>query len=683
MKKLLFFLPLLMFFIIGCTVEEPGTPKWQVEMTIPIADEQYSMIDMVADSAEIDSTGNWVSINGDTLIFNFADSMDRIDIENQLTLDEFAYLIENYVEVRSVEAPGLETALYLLDDVAPSLLPFIGQSVPVNPFSFDTGKDLGSFPEFDWVIAESGDVTVTVVNNMPVPMYNLDLEILGKTPTNPQTVVVHTFIPGPLQPGETYIEVNPLPYGVEIDNEMEVFVSGNSPGSTLPVFIDAEANLTVDVEISEMGVYSAVAQIPGQIFDADTTFSLEQENVVESAVVREGFLNFTVTNNTNLINTITFVLPDFTLDGIAFTRVFDLGPHQSLTYADIDLEGYIMSRPQMDNMVQALVDCDILNSENPEYIQYGVVDGYLFVDQNQLVTTDFDMSDLIFASFSGILDTVDIDIDQDPVELEGIPGGLETINMQYANIDLNIYNSIGLPLEVFLTVSAIKDGIIKSQFIVPGLVIPPGDTIAPTLLDTTITGLETIVEAVPSEINITGVARVYGQVDVNELQWIDIEYCIYTPFSIGVDTTTLEPPLTKITDGFENKLEQIDLNLYLTSHMPLSGEAYILASYDSNAFNTPGIADVDTFMHAVLPTAVLGPQGYVIDVGELTSEQTLTEDQLNMFADAKDDNPLYIKTLIVLFSTQGQLIYFRPDDYLTVGASAHAIVNVDLEEGGN
>ena len=71
MRRLLLFFTLLTLIIGGCSLEEPGSPKWQVELTIPVADRVYSMLDLIADTTEVDSTGNWISEDGDTLIFNF------------------------------------------------------------------------------------------------------------------------------------------------------------------------------------------------------------------------------------------------------------------------------------------------------------------------------------------------------------------------------------------------------------------------------------------------------------------------------------------------------------------------------------------------------------------------------------------------------------------------------------
>ena len=672
MKKILWLAPLILVIIGGCSFEEPGTPAWQVEMTVPIADRTYSMFEMLADSTLLDSSGNWLSEDGDTLIFNFADSLDQITMEDKIKLDSFEFLVQNYVGVRSVNAPGLQTAIYPLEDLASGIS---GDTAIVPPFNIDVSEDLDPFPEFDWIQVSYGDVAVTVTNNLPVEIENLAIDIMG---LNPYQLVVHTDIPGPMAPDSSVTQVWPLPVGVQIDNDMEVLVHVESPGSSWFVNITGAA-LTVDVNMAEdIGVTSAFAHIPSQNFDADTAFSLIEEDTVLTAVIKQGYLTFTVTNEMELINNIIFTLPDLTLDGVPFNETFTLEPYQTYEAVEIDLSGYILARPQKDNLIQADVNVNIVDTEDPAYSN----PGFVTIDENQWVGTNFHISEMTFIEFTGVMDTLYLDIDQDAIELEGIPEGLVTLGFEYANIDLRLRNAIGLPMTFDITVNAYnKDDILVDSLNLPPLIVEPGDTLNPTLLDTTITGLEQILNIVPDKIGLGGDSYVYGDVVVRDWQWMDIEYVVYTPLALSMPASKLEPEFTTLKDGFDNLLELVELTMNMTSHMPLTGEAMILASFDSLAFDDPAIAYVDTFLHVALPDAPIDPQGYVIETADLVVEQVLTFDQMEMFAGADDENPLYIQTVIQVNSTEGIIARFKPSDYLTVGAAAHVVVNVDL--GGN
>ena len=683
MKKSLLILPLMMILIIGgCSLKEPGTPRWQVEMTIPIAERVYSLEDIIDESTEVDSSGNWISQNGDTLIFNFADSIDVITIENELKYDAFDETIETYVGIRTVNPPGMQTAFYLLTDLAPELQPFVGQTVPVLEFNFDAPAQELIYPEYDWVMVDSGEVTVTVTNNLPVPLENITIDVYG---SSPNILVVHVDIPGPLAPGESESQDWTLPTSQEIDNVMEIYVSGSSPGSTAPVLIGEDDNIQVDVEISELEVESARAHIPTQNFDEDTTFSLLETDTLITAVIKQGYLDYSVTNNTELINTVHFTLPDLTHNGEPFTQEFTIDPGGAHSVTSFNLTDYQFSRPQGDNQIQALVEVNILDTADP---QYNLPDDFVEIDQYQIVSTEFSVSSLYFSYFEGFLDTVELDIEQDPLELEDIPDGLDNLNLDYANVDIRLTNTISVQINADLTLKAFKDDNLIETLNIPPLQIPAGDTTNPGVLDTTITGVEALINVIPDLIQIEGNAYIAGEVAVGEWQWIGGEFLIYTPFTLQIGESTLEPEIAEIDQGFDNMLNLVDLTLNLISHMPLSGEAFILASYDSADFENIAGSQVDTFIYVALPAAVVGDDGYVVSPGVSTVEQTLDLDQLEMFAGADEDSILYIKTFITIHSTEGEIVRMKPTDYISVGASAHVVVDADFDDedetgGGN
>jgi hypothetical protein len=652
-------------------------------MTIPVADKTYWMLDLITDPAAIDTSSYWVWQNGDTLIFSFHDSLERVDLENQLEFDSFSQVVENYVGIRNVDPPGTETAYYPLEDIglSPGPYPFVA------PFGFGpVQKDLPEFSEYDWINPLTGTSTMTVTNNLSIPLDYLS--IMVKSASNDLTIA-QIVIPTILNPGESVSQSMPLPNAVTdtMDNFMFVDIEGTSPGSPTPITLGTEETIDVSMNISEMQIRFARAHIPEQSFDEDSTYTLSEADTVVLAEIKSGDVSYTLYNGTDMINHITFVLPDFVdSDGDSFFFDIQLYPNESYDVNEQDLTGYRLYRPQRDGKFRSYVDVVILDSYDPAYIPELTPDGYIYVDQYQMVRVDYTVSDLTFSQFEGYLDTVVLDIEEQSLALEGLPEGLTTLGLLYTNMDINMTNAIGLPIGVELFIKAYKDGVQAAFLDVPTIQILPGDSANPVLSNFTITGVESIIEVLPDSIQAYGSSYVGGSVNVNENQWLEGQFTIYSPFSMKVDSTYMEPEMTTLDNGFENPLVLVDLNLDIESHMPVAGEALIIASFDSNAFDNPALAEVDTFIHVGLPQADLGSDGFVSESGFLSVTQSLGEDQLEMFAGADENNPLYIKTLVNIFSTQGQFVHCKPTDYITVGASAHAVVRIDLggeEEGGN
>jgi hypothetical protein len=271
------------------------------------------------------------------------------------------------------------------------------------------------------------------------------------------------------------------------------------------------------------------------------------------------------------------------------------------------------------------------------------------------------------------------------MQVENIPEGLDSISVADAVLDLRLTSTLGINVPLELELSAYKEGVLE-EVLNKSCVVPAGSKYNPQTTHVIFEDVEDIINVIPDELEIRGSYSVGGFISLNEENfngaYIEGSYLLYSPFSVQVGQTFFEPEITTIDNGFENRLISADLTLRIESHMPLSGSAYIIACYDSTEFDNPNSTEVDTFFQVLLPTAELGPGGYVTAPGYLEEVQTLNTEQLDMFANASADNPLFIKTSVVINSTGGSAVNCGPNDYIKVGASGHFLVDVDLEEGG-
>ena len=658
----------------GCTIEQPGTPRWEVEVTIPIADRMYALNEIIADTIEADTAAVWVSLNGETLYLNFADSLEKTIIGNEIQVSGISKVVVAKVGVLNVNAPGTRSTYFPI----PELEPLYGQTVPVFPFSFGPiQQELEEFDEYDWAYLHSGSAQLTVTNNLAVPLNTLMIEVYNR---DPYYKLLEWNIDTPLSVGGQATQAFPLPAGPKIDNWMEVHLSGDTPGSETPVYIDENSNIQVDIELSTLEVDSALARFPAQSFSEDTTYAVEEDDSVKTAIIKQGTVSYSITNHTNFYNVTTFKLLDFTLDGVPYTETITIAPNETHTESNFSLVGYQYSRPEQDNKIQAQVWSDILDTRYPPYPN---PDDYVYFSKEDTIVTNFSVSPLYFSKFEGYVDDRTLDFGEQVQYFEDIPEGLDSLEVEAASVSIQLSSVIGAPLEINLALDAYKGSSVPAaSFSIDNLEIPAGDLENPMVLDTVFTGLEAIVNILPEYIILTGQARVHGQVDVEDWQWVEGKYRIFSPFSLAIGGSTLEPEIAVIEDGFDNKLNQVDLTMNLENHVPLDGEALILASYDSLQLvdYNPNGALVDTFFQMPLPDPVVNQNGYVIEAGISNEENTLDYSQLEMFAGASEEQPLFVKTFIRINSTNGQVVHFQPDDHLTVGASAHLLVDIDFED---
>lgn len=673
-RSSIYLLLVLLLLVYGCSLEEPGTPKWEVELTVPIADRVYSLSEIIDDSLEANTASNYISSIGDTLYLNFSDSLESVTVGDELQSDGLSDTVETYVGVRTVDSPGNDTASFQPAE----LEPYWGTTTPVPPFYIAPVIDtLDAFDEYDWMYAAWGDIILTITNALAVPLDRLNIQVRnGPYATYPNLLIVELDTTVVIQPDESIVDSLPLPTGEtdEIDNELVVLLTGHSPGSGLPVTVLEEDRIYADVAFSDIGAHHAQAHVPAQTF-SDTTFhALEDDDTVKTALIKDGTVSYSVRNGTPLINTVTLKLPDFSLNSVPFTDQFELEPDEVYSVSDISLAGYQYERPQQDNLVEAIVIADILDTNDPRYPSNMVI-----VHEDSSVNTDLVVSQLTFSHLEGNLNNTVLDIEQQAQVIEDLPDNLDSLAVELAEVEFQLINRIGGNIELDLILIAYKDGS-ETSVTVPTVQIPAGSTNNPYTLNTIVDGLETIFNIMPDSILPTGQARISGPVDIYDTQWIEGEYRIYSPFWMALGECTLDPEISTLDDGFDNFLNHVSLTATLENHVPLSGEFLILASYDSTEFSNSSSTEVDTFFQVQLPQATLNATGYVDIPGFSTVQCDLDSAQLDMFSGASEEEPLFIETLVIIYSTDGQTVRARTSDYLTVGAAAHLIVDMDFED---
>jgi hypothetical protein len=574
------------------------------------------------------------------------------------------------VGTRHVSSPGQQTTSYPVSQIAPQLP--IGLPIPIPPFSFNQPlQDLGSFNEYEWAFLAWGDAQVTITNNFPFALVGLTIDLNG---VDPPLQIAHLVIPDTLDPGDSvHLQVD-LPLNVQIDNVMQAQMSGQSPGTQNPVIVEQDDEVRLDVLLNPMGVTRALAHLAAQTFGSDSLYELEEERIVRQASICQGSVTYQMENLTPFISTVIFTLPDFSRDGVTFSDQAALMPNETYAVENRDLSGYVLNRPQGDNMIRAVVTSEILDTGDP---LYQLPDSMVLFDSQDLVRTEFHVSRLEFNLFDGVLDSIVIDINQPAEVLEDIPDGMESVQVASAAAELHLMNTVNLPVEFHLTLQGYKDGVVADSLVAPVMILPAAQNGNTGIMNEYVLGLERIINLLPDSIKSVGYALFSGSGTLTEDQHIRGYYNIHSPFAFAVNETDLEPKISKIDESLIDELQQVDLNMTITNAIPLSGTAYIVASYDSSHFRISGAGDVDTLMSVPLPPAQVNGDGYVVVPGTVTVDQTLESQELALFQAAGAQNPLYVRTSVRIHSTEGDTVRCLATDYITVKATAHLILNVN------
>ena len=679
-------------FILGCSLKEPGSPSWDVELTIPIANRVYALSDIVDDSAEVaenDSLGTWVSVVGDSLLrLNFADSLGPQDIHGKLQHDPIEKEMENFVGTMEVNPPGTRTEFYLVTDVNDTLLPGAYPYIP--PFSFGPVlKTLLEFDEFKWVILdpEKSDVdsmwntiTVTLTNWFPFTLDSLMVRVYSiNSSRTDSTLVFEIDTVFNFQSGDTFVKLDTLPSGQPIYSDMIVHLAGHSPGRTGPVTIQQDDRIESDIDLSTLWIKRAKAHIERHVFEEDSVYLSEEVDVLESASIREGYLSYYIDDQTGFADSIIFILVDFSREGDTLKLIHFLEPFGSVQVDSLDLSGYEFNRPQRDGRIESKIRVIIKDTARPEYYPNPP---FIEVDSDWAVRADFQVSELTFSQFKGELrEPKTVDFDPKFKALQNIPEGSDSIDVLRTWLKFGIDSYIGVDINIDLTIQSFRDGAVAVE-LPYSLLIPRAQEInnqwVAGTLDTTITGLRELLNILPDSIGAFGQASVQGEINISEDQMIEGVFVVFSPFAFTVGETTLKPEYTTLDEGFKNVIRQVDVTAFLESKVPLRGEIYIVSCSDTSF--DEAVADVDTLMSGFLPITEIDQYGFTIQPNDTTYVETMIYSKLKLIAQVDKDNPLYIKTLLKLNSTNGEVVRFNPDDYIAVRAATHVILEVNADE---
>lgn len=699
MRRILLLIPLLVIIIlVGCQVKEPGSPRWETEVTVPIAGKIYSMSDLIADSTDpefYDSIGTWFSASGDTMFVNYGDSIERVVNDDSLAADSAYSLRSVLMGPLVLEAPGSGTAIYLVEELNNSFVPGIYDSIP--EFSADSiYKELPAYETFEWmeliarydytgVLAEdTNEVTINITNNCPFPYDLISIELWGNEPN----ILIYEHIFDEFLASEDSISyTDTLVTGQVIDNEMYLLVSGHSPGLNQPTEITEDNNISFDVNLSPMTVFEAVAEVPAQPYDSLWVFDVESEDTIITATFKEAYMDYQITDLTGIYNDVTFSMPGMTdSNGVAFDTTFELPPY-GVFYAEmIPISGYTFTAT--NNAIDVYVDAFIKDSRNTQYYDSSLV--HITATSGIDVTVHiynpyYDDHSFTFKSFEAILEQRIQEIEPTSQEIEDIPDGLDSIDVAIATLDVTLYSTLGADVPVNIEIRAYRKDILK-ETLFKTFTLAAGGFENPVMTKVSFPDAEQIFNVVPDKIEVAGDFIIEGYVSMSEEDFNDAyvegSYIFYSPMSLITGLTNMQAKVDTFTSGFDNIILEANLDLNIESHVPLDGIVSLLGSYNLDAFDDSTSTEVDTlFKDVELPQAVLNETtGYVVESGFITQQRTLVESQFELFANASEEHPFYTKLYITTYPTEGKVVNFHPNDYIIVGSLGHFLLDIDPEE---
>jgi len=463
--------PFLLLVLFSCSIEIPKEGeflKWSTILEIPLLKGEITLETLADDSLiSVESLENYFEdgeISDSIFVYRKQIDIEKVVVGNKLEIDpintSFSQSIDD-VTVASIEKiisskigtitltdiDPTSTEPFILSDIYPDILNVSdGESVVIPAFEIDPIINSFSFDDFGYAEFLSGNLQITISNNMVIPLgppiqIRL-LQVLSSDTTN---------IPGAIIQFDNLINANNgLESGVmdlsgiTLPGEILVEVSGNCPGTSgIPIEINQEAknsSFIVTIGGADMKVISATAKIPQQVIEETGIINLEPDsNKVTKAIIDIGDLVIKVDNYMALSSILNISIPSLlNSNGNQFTSTINITENTIDLNSLTNMNGYSLIMDAEDQSINYSYNIETIDS-GEELIQITSDDS---IRVQILFSGSENESNITFSSFQGYLNQ-DAMVDSNSIVLETATKIDEAI-LSSGTLKLSISNEIGI-----------------------------------------------------------------------------------------------------------------------------------------------------------------------------------------------------------------------------------------------
>jgi len=384
----------------------------------------------------------------------FSQSVDNVSIENTEVKEKIGFdpVGINSIDDKVVSEIGLitldniepqETDPYPLSSIYPSILNLPNESTFNIPFfNLEPTTNNFSFSDFSEAAFNSGSLSITIINNLVVPLN--DVEIQLKKSDGSQISGGVTIIQGPINTGSQGSAILDLS-GLTLPGNIIVEVTGSSPGGDNILINDDSKNSSFSVEISGYGleVISANARIPIQTISESGLINLEADsNKVVLATISGGNLVIDIDNYMGVSSDMVLSIPSLkNVDGNNYQANISISANSENILTTTDISGYTLSMEINDQSVIYSYDITTIDSDN-DFIQIQSSDSIIV---NIILEGLVEGQKLLFSDFEGMVKPQDLGFDGE-INIESDSDILEA-SLNQGSLILNVSNSINSSTE--------------------------------------------------------------------------------------------------------------------------------------------------------------------------------------------------------------------------------------------
>jgi len=697
MKKITIALVLVCVIVASCMKEDytwdnVSLNNYNPTIAAPIVNTRLTLHDLVDDILANDSSV--LSIDEDSLLWiTYSSNLfkmglsDMFSIENQNVNQSFTMDAFTISDINQNVSVTMGSVVENFSDPEKTQIQIAdGSTSPFPAIEAQPGGEhpAGSFTEFTTVNFSQGTLTLSVTNNWPIDLVNLNIEIRNTANNSLIGNVTYPNIPA----GTSKTDAIDLA-GKTMSNSIKANITNiESPGSGgifNTVDIDLADEIAINVATSNLIVSGGTAIFPSQQVLDDTItvdMSLGNGEILNKLRLKSGTIDYNINYGIKEDANLTLSFPYVKLLGVPFNKVISINSNNvnaTTVTGSFDLSGYefdLTANGTDTNAIVTRIIADVISSNVA--VPFSSTDG---------VSADLTLSNLEIEFLDGDLGLQSFNLDADTVDLSFDELGFDAdITLANPRIDLTVTNAFGMAIGADLSnIVAIND---QQSLALTGLgnvtIGAPAygnfdDSVKTVIsINTTTTNIDDVLGINPSKLvfGMSGTTNP-GTAPFNNFitdeSYFAVAMDVQIPLYGGISGFQLIDTLDFPTEAFKNVLEG-NIRTEITNEFPLD---VIVQAYF--------VDDNYIILDSLTNSAVQVLKSSTIDLnGELVSPTTFIEDI--ELSEAKVDN-IKNSTKIILVSSMSTAsgganakFYTKYGMDIRLGVSAKVKIDLKAEE---
>ncbi|MCB9391834.1 MAG: hypothetical protein H6506_04190 [Calditrichaeota bacterium] len=627
----------MMTFVAGCEIPQaPGELWWDVDLNVPFGVRTYGLWELAEPDSVLRESGSGVGMTEDSALYFSAWAELSAALGDSLYASGINRRIERRVTALQIPLDYDTLLAYSLGRLNPEIATLHGttQNLPVHSLE---GTIALPYPgQYDSMEVDTGTAMVVLVNRLAYGITDVEVRAGSKLVAE---------IPSLARDQQAVItaDLSTARLGSSFELELSAIGSGGTG-----IVVDSASRLSATLVTDTVTASRFYGFLPEQYVVRDSTVGIEQQHVIDLAIIASGNMNVTVVNQTQFPDTVILRIPNLVSrlnDTLEVKRFLLPGDSDTTT---ISLAQFRL-RP---NGTETQTITGQIISHTPASTEHIV-----FEAGTERVYGRVEIDRLPMEYFEGTLRNLELTFDNLSVEIERPPQGWENARPLEVEARVHVEHGIGgmLDADMLARTSYLGNEIGETPLVINDLPLTE-DTVA------VIEYLAELLADYPDLLTATGSAVVNGEVALYNNTDVQIGLELRAGLAVRIEGE-IEPV------GTVERVETQDLQdiesgtalIKVWNHVPTSARCYVVADFDSaNVLQGSGAA-VDTLLDVVV-VAPLVVNGMAEDTSYTELEVELTDTWLNYFR----SNSFFVRTQISLSAQPGDSLVITGHDFVAV-----------------